>query len=164
MEGKMIWVTSDLHFNHQKLIDNGVRPENYEAKLIKQWNGTVRDGDIVIILGDISWKDGYKKLEQLKGKKILVRGNHDYKSCETYMNDFAFACDSFTMDYKGTNILFTHQPVIHVNADLNIHGHLHGRTNYEKKKHYLISLENMGYGVFSLPAIVKDWKRKNGLK
>lgn len=71
----MIWVTSDLHFNHQKLIDNGIRPANYEAKLIKHWNGNVRDDDIVIILGDISWKDGYQKIHQLKGKKILVRGN-----------------------------------------------------------------------------------------
>ena len=75
MEGKMIWVTSDLHFNHQKLIDNGIRPPNYEEKLIKQWNGNVKDTDTVIILGDISWNCDLSKLNKLKGKKILVRGN-----------------------------------------------------------------------------------------
>ena len=51
----MIWVTSDLHFNHQKLIDNGIRPSDYEKRLIKNWNNQVKDNDIVIILGDISW-------------------------------------------------------------------------------------------------------------
>lgn len=79
------------------------------------------------------------------------------------MQDFAFACESFTLDYKGVNIVFTHQPLVRVNADLNIHGHLHNRKSNETKKHYLISLENMGYGVFSLPAIIKEWKKLNDL-
>lgn len=159
----MIWVTSDLHFNHQKLIDNGIRPPNYEEKLIKQWNGNVKDTDTVIILGDISWNCDLSKLNKLKGKKILVRGNHDKKSCESYMQHFDFACESFKLTYKGVNIVFTHQPLPKVDVDLNIHGHLHNRPNYEKKKHYLISLENMGYGVFSLPFIVKHWKSINGI-
>ena len=159
----MIWVTSDLHFNHQKLIDNGIRPPNYEAKIFKQWNGNVKDDDIVIILGDISWNCDLSKLDKLKGRKILVRGNHDKKSCESYMQYFDFACERFKLDYRGVDIVFTHEPLLRVGADLNIHGHLHNRPNYEKKKHYLISLENMGYGVFSLPAIIKDWKNINGI-
>ena len=160
----MIWVTSDLHFNHQKLIDNGIRPSDYEKRLIKNWNNQVKDGDIVIILGDISWNSDYSKLELLKGRKVLVRGNHDYKSCESFMKYFDFACDSFTLDYKGINVVFTHKPLKYVKEDVNIHGHLHNRVSKRVKKHYLISLENMGYNVFSLPAILRDWKRKNGLK
>ena len=70
---------------------------------------------------------------------------------------------SLLKDYRGVDIVFTHEPLLRVGADLNIHGHLHNRQNYEKKKHYLISLENMGYGVFSLPAIIKDWKNINGI-
>ena len=95
----------------------------------------LKDDDIVIILGDISWNCDLSKLDKLKGRKILVRGNHDKKSCESYMQYFDFACESFKLDYKGVDIVFTHEPLLKVGADLNIHGHLHNRPNYEKKKH-----------------------------
>lgn len=59
--------------------------KNYMEQIRENWTDTVGEDDTVIIAGDISWQLKYspvsKDLEYLKslpGKKILVRGNHDY--------------------------------------------------------------------------------------
>jgi uncharacterized protein len=51
----------------------------------ERWRETVKDDDVVIISGDISWglklPDAMPDLEMIAampGQKILVRGNHDY--------------------------------------------------------------------------------------
>lgn len=157
----MIWVISDLHFNHAKLIENKIRPANYEKKIIRSWNRQAKDDDIIIILGDLSWTSDLSFLEKLKGRKILVRGNHDYKTCETYMKYFDFACDKFSMQYRGKNIVFSHCPLKEFDEDINIHGHLHNSHNKRFKefnltyRHYLVSLELQGYRLFSLNEILK---------
>ena len=156
----MIWVTSDLHFQHETMIESGLRPYNFEKKLIKNWNALVKDTDTVLILGDVAWRNDYTVFKKLKGRKILVKGNHDSKSCEAFLEYFDFACDTFTWHYNGIDIIFSHEPLKNFSQDLNIHGHLHNRT-LKSKKHLLISLELMGYGVHSLPALVRKWKEKS---
>lgn len=51
----------------------------------KNWRAVVSDGDTVVIPGDVSWAmslEGAQKdfafLDSLPGKKILMKGNHDY--------------------------------------------------------------------------------------
>ncbi|MBP5176992.1 MAG: metallophosphoesterase [Clostridia bacterium] len=58
---------------------------DYENKIIADWGQKVTDDDVVLIAGDISWamdlKDAMTDLEPfaaLKGKKVMIRGNHDY--------------------------------------------------------------------------------------
>jgi hypothetical protein len=53
--------------------------------LLRRWRETVREDDTVIVAGDISWalklEDALPDLAvlaDLPGKKILLRGNHDY--------------------------------------------------------------------------------------
>lgn len=157
----MIYLVADTHFNHDMMIESGLRPKEYERKLIRNWNRQVKDEDIVILLGDISWRNDYSVLEKLHGRKILVRGNHDKHSCEAFMKVFDFACDSFTMDYMGINIIFTHKPLKRFSQDVNIHGHLHDKPALRDKRHILISLEKMGYCVFPLKGIIKKWKKLN---
>jgi predicted phosphohydrolase len=83
-----IFAISDLHlsFSSNKPMDVfGGNWENYLEKIEQDWNNKVTDDDIVLIAGDISWA---MKLEEaqvdlnwianLKGKKVLIRGNHDY--------------------------------------------------------------------------------------
>ena len=59
--------------------------EGHFEKIKKDWLEKVTDDDIVLIAGDISWamklSDALQDLELLKslpGKKVFVRGNHDY--------------------------------------------------------------------------------------
>lgn len=58
---------------------------DYVQRLQKNWRAVVTDGDTVVIPGDVSWAmslEGAEKdfafLESLPGRKILMKGNHDY--------------------------------------------------------------------------------------
>ena len=58
---------------------------DYEQRLEKNWRAIVTDNDTVIITGDISWsmslEEGladFEFLNNLPGRKILMKGNHDY--------------------------------------------------------------------------------------
>lgn len=82
------YAVSDLHMcsKGSKPMDIfGAKWENYLEKIFADWNAKVTDDDVVMIGGDISWAmDLPEALEDiaalcpLKGKKVLVRGNHDY--------------------------------------------------------------------------------------
>ncbi|MBR2579309.1 MAG: metallophosphoesterase [Clostridia bacterium] len=82
-----IFCIADLHLSLSvsKPMDIFKGWENYVEKLEKNWKNTVSNDDTVVIAGDISWainlKDAYEDfrfLNGLPGKKIVLRGNHDY--------------------------------------------------------------------------------------
>lgn len=83
-----IYALSDTHlsFSSQKPMDIfGSRWKNHENKIEWFWKNTVKDDDFVVIAGDISWgltldeaAGDLKFLASLPGKKILIKGNHDY--------------------------------------------------------------------------------------
>lgn len=57
----------------------------YMDKIKADWQDKVTDEDVVLIGGDISWamniedaKADIDCLRELKGKKVLIKGNHDY--------------------------------------------------------------------------------------
>lgn len=59
--------------------------ENYLELLEKNWKTYVSDEDTVVLAGDISWAmklsnafEDFSFIEQLPGKKIILKGNHDY--------------------------------------------------------------------------------------
>ncbi len=78
----------DLHLSHQveKPMDVfGGHWQNHADRIKENWNKIVTDGDIVIIPGDFSWatylaqaEEDFKFLGGLPGKKIMLKGNHDY--------------------------------------------------------------------------------------
>lgn len=83
-----IYAISDLHlsFNANKPMDIfGVNWENHIIKLKANWIKQAKENDIIVLGGDFSWstylKDtikDFKFLNNLPGKKILLKGNHDY--------------------------------------------------------------------------------------
>jgi len=83
-----IFAISDLHIstNTNKPMDIfGGNWVGYMDKIRIDWTEKVSDEDIVLIGGDISWamtiEDAQKDintLTDLNGKKILIKGNHDY--------------------------------------------------------------------------------------
>ncbi len=59
--------------------------EGHWEKICEDWKSKVSDDDIVLIAGDISWamklEDAIcdiREIDKLPGKKIFIRGNHDY--------------------------------------------------------------------------------------
>ncbi len=84
----MIYAIGDLHFDHSKNKPMDIFGDNWidhEEQIISNWKKTVKDGDLVLLPGDISWAlrldEGYldlKRIHDLPGKKVLIKGNHDY--------------------------------------------------------------------------------------
>ena len=83
-----VFAIADLHLslNNEKPMDIfGNNWENHAEKIKEDWFKKVGPNDVVLIPGDFSWEtyleDTYKDfkfLNSLPGKKILLKGNHDY--------------------------------------------------------------------------------------
>lgn len=84
-----IYAISDLHlsFNDdsKSMEFFGKEWENYVQRIESNWKTTVQEDDVVLIAGDISWannleeaKEDFRFINSLPGKKIIIKGNHDY--------------------------------------------------------------------------------------
>ena len=83
-----IYAISDLHlsFSSDKPMSVfGAGWENHFEKIKKDWLEKVTPDDIVLIAGDISWamklsdaETDLKAIATLPGRKVLIRGNHDF--------------------------------------------------------------------------------------
>lgn len=175
----MIYITTDTHFNHKKMIEYCGRPENFE-ELIKEDMQRVSNGDLLIHLGDICIgkdKESAEFFEYLYGNTVLCKGNHDKKSTQWYMNNgWTLACDKFYMTYKNKRICFSHTPQKDDGSfDINIHGHFHNalprllkkqwvvegeeERNREHlsaltEKHICLALENNKYKIWNLESLI----------
>lgn len=93
-----VYLVSDLHINHHKLCSGYddhfdtyrkyVTTDEMNADIIKQWNDTVTDDDIVINLGDQMMNVPGSKLVETFTKyynelhfkhMYMIRGNHDFE-------------------------------------------------------------------------------------
>ena len=83
-----VFAISDLHLstNCQKPMDIfGKSWVNYFELICADWKAKVSQDDVVLLPGDFSWamrmEDALADFElvaQLPGKKVILRGNHDY--------------------------------------------------------------------------------------
>ena len=157
------YIITDTHFGHELMFSPEIgRPKDFNEKLFKAMS-QLKDGDILIHLGDIcigNDREAHEKyIKPLKCKKFLVRGNHDKKSNNWYLdNGWDFVCDSFTWTYHGKKILFTHIPMPWDGvSDLNIHGHLHNcghRNSAPLSFNKLLACEINGYKPVSLNSFI----------
>lgn len=82
-----LYAIGDLHLSlgSNKPMDVfGDRWKNYIEKIAAGFSA-LRDDDVCVICGDISWgmslsesREDFRFLEALPGKKILLKGNHDF--------------------------------------------------------------------------------------
>lgn len=83
-----IFAIADLHlsFNEDKPMNIfGKKWQNHEEKIKQDWIEKVTEKDTVLLPGDFSWsmylkdtKADFEYLNKLPGRKILLKGNHDY--------------------------------------------------------------------------------------
>lgn len=83
-----IFAIGDLHLSfgeNKPMSIFGDNWQSHEEKIKKDWIEKVQPDDYVLLPGDFSWamylKDSYADFEYLNslpGKKILLKGNHDY--------------------------------------------------------------------------------------
>lgn len=79
-----VFFTADLHLGHDNIRKHCGRPfdtvEEMDEAIISNWNRTVSARDLVYVVGDFAWSNHNLHLARLKGKKILIKGNHDKMS------------------------------------------------------------------------------------
>lgn len=83
-----VFAISDLHLsiNNPKPMDIfGPVWDGYLDKIFSDWKEKVSEEDLVLLAGDFSWamkieetKEDFNLLKDLPGKKVIIRGNHDY--------------------------------------------------------------------------------------
>ena len=113
------WVLADTHFGHQGVCNftqsDGVTPlrpwndsAEMDGKLISNWNEVVDDQDRVYLLGDVAMnKKALWPLKVLKGRKVLVRGNHDVEKLSVYSELF----DDVRACVVKKGFIMTHIPI-----------------------------------------------------
>ena len=83
-----IYAIGDLHlsFNENKPMSIfGENWENHDNRIKNNWKKFIKNDDMVILPGDFSWAMNLKNtnkdfeyINNLPGKKIMLKGNHDY--------------------------------------------------------------------------------------
>lgn len=126
-----VFFISDLHLGHKNILKfsptrHGTTIAEHDKWLLHQWNSVVRSDtkDVIWVLGDVCFsQDTMWILKKMRGRKKLVRGNHDVFPTEFYMLFFE-EIHGITKKYHRW---LSHAPV-HPDSlrdRQNIHGHLH---------------------------------------
>lgn len=149
-----VFVIADTHFGHENIIKYCNRPfnsiEEMNSTIIKNWNETVSNRDVVIHLGDVGL--GSKQyisniIKQLNGKKILIMGNHDNWSEQTYRDMGFNTVSRFPILYYNF-YLCSHAPLIlsETTPYFNLYGHVHNDSRYiDNATSSCYCVERIGY-------------------
>lgn len=124
----MNYYIGDLHLFNRNQTDEG---RNYDGRpfatieemneyIFEHWNAKINNGDTVYCLGDMAMRGKGDALislvAQFKGKKILLRGNHDdlsdyrYKRLFEEIKDYHEMTDSF--EGKNYKLCLMHYPIL----------------------------------------------------
>lgn len=134
----MKYYIADPHFGHGSCISFCNRPfssvEEMDEELLSRWNRKVTNNDTVFVLGDLIYKSDKPPeyyLEKLKGKKILIKGNHDgtwLKKIDVNKY-FDSVYDYLEISDEGRWVVLFHYPLLEWNAKFRGSYHLHGHTH-----------------------------------
>lgn len=168
-----IYLTTDTHFEHKKLVEHNYRPDGFENMILDGFK-KARYFSTLIHLGDISWKNHAFWADEICNcftDRILTIGNHDKKNISWYFNNGWFATKTFTWNIYGERILFSHRPQPYDGKyTMNIHGHFHDMEHRKNEpemlaikndKQVCLALENNDYQLFDLQKVVEAYRKGN---
>lgn len=151
---------SDLHLFHEAAIRFDDRPfrdlEEMHTEIVKRWNEKVNNGDTVYILGDVSMRGKNENLIALvailKGKKVLIRGNHDDVSDLRYRQLFSEVCDykeiRDSIAGKSYELVLCHYPIFswkHMSrGTILLYGHTHNSPEDDYFQKCLVGMRDNG--------------------
>lgn len=140
--GNGLWFTSDLHLGHENIIKYCHRQfetiDEMDEKIIENWNSVVHKNDTVFILGDVGFglSNLIPKIKRLKGKKILLPGNHDreFLGNEEFKSLFEAIHEQLYIKVGRNSIYLNHFPFLCFDgawhgekATWQLFGHVHSR-------------------------------------
>lgn len=145
----MIYITSDLHFCHNR--DFLYKPRGFNSidemnkYIVNRWNDTITDEDDVYILGDLVLNNDEKGLEllsSLKGRLHIIFGNHDTAARQAFykkLDNVVETCYATVLKYKKYMFYLSHYPTLCSNHDddkplrariINLCGHSHAMDKF----------------------------------
>lgn len=161
------WFTSDLHLGHVRVaaIRGFDSTDDHDRTVIANWLETVRDRDIVYVLGDLTC-DRRKRdyalhvIDSLPGTKHLIAGNHDdvasihrtgWKHLPDYLEVFASVRDFGRLRMRKQDVLMSHYPYDGDRPGDNRYGEyrlpdhgvplLHGHTHLDYQRLHLSAFD-----------------------
>ena len=144
-----IYLTSDLHFCHQKEFlyePRGLSSvHEMNEQIIKNFNEIVDWNDDLYILGDCflnNNEEGMSYMRRLPGKKHIIWGNHDTVTRQELMELEGFDCLGYAniLKYGGYHFYLSHYPTLTSNYDIdkplkrrmiNLCGHSHTKDKFQ---------------------------------
>ena len=163
------FLIADTHFGHKNILQYEERPfisiEEMHQSLMDNWNKTVSSDDKVYCLGDMSIaRSSLKFFGELKGRKILIKGNHDIFKLKDYLPYFDDVRGSHLLD----SYILSHIPIHPSSLSRwkgNIHGHLH--SNRVKKedgsvdpRYFCVSAEQINFAPIDFNEVKKQFEQQ----
>lgn len=150
-----IFVTSDLHFGHDREFVWKVRGynsvEDMDEQQIAKWNSVVGVNDDVYVLGDLMLGNntaGLACLARLNGHIHIVLGNHDTSTREALyknLSNVVEVAQAIKIKFNKHIFFMSHYPAMTGNLEneslkqmtLNLFGHTHQTKNFYEDRPYM---------------------------
>jgi len=151
---RRLWLTSDEHYNHRRILQYQGRPfssvEEMNDQLVFRHNSVVKDGDVVIHIGDFSFGKGddFGKIAQrLTGTHFFMDGSHDRSMREFFTENQEWRRGEgrlfllpklFEFTFQKTKIVLCHYAMFswwashYTGSSVHFYGHSHGRFSSPK--------------------------------
>lgn len=158
-----VFFSSDTHYYHENIIKYCSRPfrdaSEMNVSMSEAWNSRVGPDDVAFHLGDVSagLRDNAEGLRSivgsLRGRKILVRGNHDHLPDEWYI---AAGFHSVFNVLRLGDVLLTHYPLHEAlsrgldlppleTLEFVVHGHSHRTDVPDYEDHFNVAVDRHGF-------------------
>lgn len=162
-----IYLISDHHFCHNNII-NYTRTEfndisSMHSRIISEHNNTIGEDDIVIFLGDFSFKNSFIRevAPKLNGHKFLIMGNHDQSGLFKSYPILGFE-GVYVNPIRLDGNYLSHEPLISGERDdaqfklivkefskcsdaMNYHGHIHTEDRLDSSRFTNVTCEALNY-------------------
>ena len=177
-----LFLTSDSHYGHFNICKYCHRPfqsrSEMDQTLIKNWNAVVPEDGIVVHCGDFMLphnediKEYNKYLNQLHGRVLLLRGNHDIASLDWVSDKLIAVRDQAMIVVDGVKIFAQHYPCAAFNGDYHVYGHIHTLadgtcygidgdvTKVMRKNTYDVGVDQNGYTPVSYWQLCDIFRKK----
>ena len=177
-----LFFCSDSHLGHFNICKYCHRPfqsrSEMDHTLIKNWNAVVPEDGIVVHCGDFMLphnediKEYNKYLNQLHGRVLLLRGNHDLASLDWVSDKLIAVRDQAMIVVDGVKIFAQHYPCAAFNGDYHVYGHIHTLadgtcygidgdvTKVMRKNTYDVGVDQNGYTPVSYWQLCDIFRKK----
>lgn len=161
----MIYFIADTHMGHYNIIKYENRPfisvQEMNQYMINTWNKIIKPNDMIYHIGDFGLGKSQELInlgQQLNGKKILIKGNHDKRNTNTFWRRCGFekVYNKLMIKENNQKFILTHVPLLKIPKNyINLYGHVH-TINDRCSNSYCVSVENIDYKPISLEEVLNE--------